>query len=204
MGMDDRARVGRYVRPGGQEVILWDFWPVIDGVRKFEGRASPCSAPAGRFRLKRTGATLYFLWSPELHGGDFEELHNTEYGTEDTQFFTMVAESSGEKCGVDVRVQDVRIRNITAWTRTLQWLTAAVAVAGVAGGGFLGWRELRAKPSAPRLPRQKSGGDREILVMTADQAVERACPNCNKALIISAGAAGKKITCPVCNSVFVA
>jgi len=152
IGVDDRARVGRYVRPQGEQVILWDFWPVIDGVRKFEGKAEPCTASSGRMRLARKEGTLHFLWSPEFTGDDFAEIHSTEYGTEPTKFFTLVAESSGQKAGVDVRVLEVRIDNVSAAGKTVRWGAAGLAALGILAGGLLCWTALRPKKALTAAP----------------------------------------------------
>jgi hypothetical protein len=193
VGVDDRARVGRYARPRGDQVILWDYWPVIDGVRKMEGRASPCIATAGRMRLRRSGALLHFEWAPATTGDDFEELHATEYGTDDTKFFTFVAESSGQPCAVDIRVTELRIRNLSEVTPVLRWLAVGcVGLAAAVTGGFFGWRwfhtRLRALPPADTVPAQP----------------ELSCPACRKQLRVSPRSFGKKVKCPGCAAVFVA
>ncbi len=205
LGVDDRARVGRLVRPQGEQLILWDFWPVVDGVRKMEGNALPCIATSGRMRLKRTGAILHFQWSPGTSGEDFEEIHQIDYGAEDTKFFTCVAESSGQKCAVDIRVVDFQIRSVSANAPIYQWVAAGVAAIGVAGGGLLGWRTLKPKRAQPRPETQGSvvAAERPAAVAPTEN-VARQCPNCQKRLKVPAGVVGKKVKCPGCASAFVA
>jgi hypothetical protein len=204
MGVDDRARVGRYARPRGEQVILWDFWPVVDSVRKFEGGASPCVVTVGRMRLQRIGTILHFLWSAETSGENFDEIHTTEYGIEDTRFFTFVAESSGQPCAVDIRLVDIRIRSVSENAPIIQWSAAAVAaLCVVAGGGLLGWRLVKRKGAQPRLetPETKMTNE-EAAVAVSTAAVELECPNCHKRLKVLAHVVGKKVKCPGCNATF--
>jgi hypothetical protein len=231
LGVDDRARVARMVRPPGEQVVLWDYWPVVDGVRTMEGAAEPGIGNEGRLRLKRTGATLHYLWSPDDKGDDFHEVHATEYGYDDTKFFTFVAESSGQPCAVDVRVLEFQIRPCSTTVSILRWTALGIAAAGAVGaGGLLALSSILRRMSRLRQARvtaairdAKLAGatdaepepDRVEVAADAIRAEQPAavavrdpillqCPKCAKRVKVSARAAGKKVKCPGCGVVFVA
>jgi hypothetical protein len=148
MGVDERARVGRYVRPKGAEVVVWDFWPVVEGARRMQSGARPCEARELRIRLRRTGTVLHFQWSPDSAGEEFQEVHNIEYGAVDTKVFTFLAESAGEPCALDVRVVELHVRGGSQAASIFQaFAGAAAAVAG----GFLLWKWVRANTRVPEV-----------------------------------------------------
>ena len=45
----------------------------------------PSTDKAGRFRLLRTGSTLYYLWAPGTQGNDFQLLDEFDIGTNDVK-----------------------------------------------------------------------------------------------------------------------
>jgi hypothetical protein len=146
MGVDERARVGRYVKPKGAQVVAWDFWPVVDGARRMQSGERPCDAREVRLRLKRTGAVVHFQWSPESEGEEFQEIHNIDYGNVDTKVFTFLAESAGEPFALDVRVMELQVRGWMPAVAIFQSFATAVAAIG---GGFVVWKWVRAHTRIP-------------------------------------------------------
>ena len=63
----------------------------------------------------------------------------------DTKWFTFMAESAGEPCGLDVRVAELQVRGGSRAASIFQ----AFAVAGAAvAGGFLAWKWVTKLPES--------------------------------------------------------
>src|SRR5205807_688899 len=81
---------------------------------------------------------------------DFQEIHSIEYGLDDTRFFSFVADSSGQRCGVDVRLLEFQIRPISETVQFLRGMALMLAVLGAGGaGGLLWWHVVRHKLPRP-------------------------------------------------------
>ncbi len=140
-----------------------------------------------------------------MNGEDFQEVHATEYGLEDTRFFTFVAESSGQPCAIDVRLVELEVRRGADTASLLRWLAAGVAVAGlVCAGGLAGLgRLVRRRPRPVLRPPAEAAADGPPAAAVANGAPLQ-CPQCRKRLKAAAGSAGKKVKCPGCGAVFIA
>jgi hypothetical protein len=110
------ATLCRLVRAGGRQIILWDRAvevPGQPGTVTHEG-AVPCTDKVVRLRLKRTGATLAYLWAPGAAGEDFQEIHQEEFGTDDIKNFWLTAKTGQQPCNVDVRLLNLEVRSAGA------------------------------------------------------------------------------------------
>jgi hypothetical protein len=210
------ATLGRMVRAGGRQVLVWDRSVEVPGKavpETHEGEA-PCTDKVVRLRLKREGATLSYLWAPGAAGGDFQEIHQEEFGAEDIKSVWLTAKTGRQPCNVDVRLLDLRIRSGGAtadvpgagppgtnppaagppWAGWKVWLAVAMALA-VAVGTWLAVRQRRragkasAAAGAPGTPAEPGA---------ASAPIAFPCPGCGKKLRAGAPLAGKQVKCPQC------
>jgi hypothetical protein len=185
------AAVGRVVRPGARDLVIWDRLldqPGPDGKPVSEAGFSPRAAKVGRLRLKRTGATLHYLWAAGTTGDEFEEIHQGEFGREDLGRVIVSGVTGRQPRDLDARILDLRVR----WAPTPPakaaghgWLALALAFALVAGIGLALFRARR-----PAAKRPEAGAPAA--------AVRCACAHCGKSLKAAPGLAGKRVRCPAC------
>lgn len=200
VSVNQSARVGRLARAKGKQVVTWDHWATVDGERKFLLGAVPSEGQRGRLRLKREMTTLHFLWSPDLAGDTFKEIHQSEFDApEITQlWFELNTDWSGGQNGaLDVRLLELQVRAsrpvapvIAAAeeepkTEPSKWLRPAVMVALAI---------LLVLAVVLVVVYRRRG---------AAASVAFACDNCGKQLKSKVELAGKKVKCPQCGSVAV-
>ena len=217
LSVNQAARVGRLARAQGRQVVSWDHWATVDGKPKFLLGASPGEGQRGRLRLKREQTTLHFLWSAELAGDNFEEVHQCEFDADEIHqlWFELNTDwgGQGENGALDVRLLELQVRASTP--------AAAPVVAAEeeptttrprgqfwkAGSAALAILLLLAIVLVVAYHRRRSPGPPVHAV--AGQAAEPAavgasivftCAHCGKQLRSKAGSAGKKVKCPQCGS----
>jgi serine/threonine protein kinase len=207
MSLNDTVRMGRLVRADGSEVVTWDRWVVVRGKPTFLSGASPTTARAGRLCLKRTGATLRWLWAHELMGDAFEEIYQCELAADVTLLrLELCAGNRDRPAALDVRLLDLKVLSSTPVaasikgrsTRSWAWLLAAGAVLVVILSTLVvclvvrpGRGTRKARPGSPR-PDRQVGGE-----VTAP-ALSAPCSGCGKKLQARASLAGKRVRCPHC------
>lgn len=219
LSVNQAARVGRLARALGQQVVSWDHWATVDGKPKFLLGASPGEGQRGRLRLKRDKTTLRFLWSPDLVGDKFEEVHRCEFEADEISqlWFELSSDWGGENGALDVRLLELQVRasrpaadpvvaseEIPTTGRRGWWAAGGIAVLAIllvlAAMLFVGYR----RRGAPASTADGVAGQAAELSAGAP-AVAFACANCGKRLSLRGNAelAGKKVKCPQCGSVAV-
>jgi hypothetical protein len=153
---EKNARMGWYARPG-KRLVIWDRWDNI-GRQQIDGDEMPAQEKSGRFRIKRTGNVVQYLWSRELTGENFDALHQGEFANE-VKWVRLVAETSGLPCSLDTRFLDLRIRGTSGKgesapvnpprTRLLLGLLTLMFVSALAVGMYLWQRVRTAKATLP-------------------------------------------------------
>lgn len=98
------AQIARLVRSKDQGIL----WSGRSGTAN--GRLTPSTDNAARFRFKRTGATLYSMWSPGTRGDDFKILDQSELGTNDIRSVWVNVFTGGQSLDVEGRLIEWRIR----------------------------------------------------------------------------------------------
>ncbi len=180
--MDDKtegATLGRVLRSGGEELIVWDRAP--GKKTKFEGGFTPCTDKIVRLRLKRTGPKWFYQWAPGIGGAEFNTIDdpNPDFGTDELAQVVLRCNSGGQRRAVEVRFIDLLIRSdggaqaekppvpvtadtpaakatIEAKTAPRGWLMAA----GLIGGTLIvifalvitAWLVLRQRGTADKTP----------------------------------------------------
>jgi len=214
MSVNEAARVGRLVRPNGSEVVTWDRWATVDGNQVFLSGASPGTARAGRLGLKRIGTTLLFLWSPEIVGDNFEEIHRCEFGANDITLLRLELSGNADRRpgALDVRLLELKVRSATPVTdqpsdseevratRSKGWLVAG----GILGLGLLLSLAVvslvvRHRRSPRRAPAGEARPRRQAKAETTAPPLSFRCSGCGKTLKARAELAGKNVRCPHCD-----
>jgi DNA-directed RNA polymerase subunit RPC12/RpoP len=217
LSVNQAARVGRLARALGQQVVSWDHWATVDGKPKFLLGASPGEGQRGRLRLKRDKTTLHFLWSPDLVGDTFEEVHRCEFEAEEISqlWFELSSDWGGENGALDVRLLELQVRASRPAADPVVaseekpatgprgwWGAAAIAALAIllvlAAVLFVGYRRRGTPP-----PSANAMAGQAAESPSGAQAVAFACADCGKRLKSNAEMAGKKIKCPQCGSVAV-
>jgi hypothetical protein len=145
------ATIARLIRPDGEQLYIsnWAF-TAAEGKREFHGgKPLPTEGRSGKLRLVRKGPSLSYQVS-QRESNDFQEVYQTNLGTEDLDTVRFAADNGGSPTVVDVHINGVSI-----WTaddfgpaRTIEqsspgwpiWVAAGVAVSLFAAcGGWL-WR----------------------------------------------------------------
>jgi hypothetical protein len=105
------ATLGRVLRPGGKEMIVWDRWPGKKA--KFEGGDTDCTEKIVRLRLKRTGPKWFYQWASGTDGQEFNSLDdpNPDFGADELGQVVLRCSSGGQHRAVDVRFIALRIRS---------------------------------------------------------------------------------------------
>jgi DNA-directed RNA polymerase subunit RPC12/RpoP len=174
-----------------------------------------CTVDVLRMRLKRTGATLHFLWAPGAVGDDFVEVHEKDFGADDIEHVRLFALNGRQPCNVDVRLIDLRIRSAgqadtplptAPKTETKGWWAAGLigalgVILSFAAAAWLLARKRRRADKTPEPPATKDeqtrlppDGDGEMA--TAPISIQ--CSACGKNLRARAELVGKKVRCPHC------
>ncbi|MGF1582874.1 MAG: DUF1583 domain-containing protein [Gemmataceae bacterium] len=105
------ATLCRMVRPGGKEIVLWDFTEekgqektpsVLEGTK-------PCKTDKVKLRLKRTGVTLQYLWAP-ADSDEFSEIKSVECGDHPVHRVTLTAINGKQPISLEARLIDFRIK----------------------------------------------------------------------------------------------
>jgi serine/threonine-protein kinase len=223
MTADETARIGRLNRARKEQVALWDQWIKEEGKKpKLIGDIMPCPANVVRLRMKRIGSTLAYLWAPEADGGDFQLMHEGEFRSDDVRVIKVMASTGSQPCDVDVRILELRVATAPTMAQVIGWMAgtmAAVVVGGAAGWYYLQRRvcaHLPATGQTALAPRSRPLVKERVhsaasTAITAGRTAEHlsvkphivTCPGCQKRLKLSAGAGGKKVTCPACEASFV-
>jgi len=140
--------LGRMTSPEGASAFCAVFAQEdAAGKRRFQTKEQPTDAKRGRLRLVRTGSELSSLVAEE-EAEEFQELQRVQVGTGDVLVLRISGTTSGDACGVSLRLLDLRIRADTLPDKPttlakgtggwfIVWL---LVVAGIGTGGFLLWR----------------------------------------------------------------
>jgi RNA polymerase sigma factor (sigma-70 family) len=120
---ENRAELARHVAESNQvgqfvaDLTKWnpvvpkDPWgnEIFNTIELHNKHQRPATAQAGRLRLVRHGATLYFYTSEEPQDA-FTLLSRGQFGTKDLKNVRLLAATGGPPASLDVRVTDLRIR----------------------------------------------------------------------------------------------
>ena len=203
----DFVNLGRLVRAGDMQVILWEqSIGALDEKRKITAGPSPCTDKLLRLRMQREGTILRFSWAPGIAGNEFQEIRQLDFGGDDLRYAALVGVTGRQKCKLDARFLDLRIRSggILAAAapaaakapasrpdgeRNYWWLLTLAAVVVLLGGGLALQRLLRRRARGTSAP-------------PAGDAVAVECPSCRKRLKVPAAMTGKKVKCPSCSVAF--
>jgi hypothetical protein len=223
-GSRELANLCRLVRDNGKPILYWEYSIEKEPDAKLDYKAASIPGPAkeGRLRLKRTGSTLHFLWSPGTKGEEFQEIHKAEFGAGDIKHVRLVGLTGRQPRDLDARFLDLRIRSAAPpvaaqapekgpastppapGARSFWWLlTLAVIVLVVAGGAVL-MRLGKTKRSSALQPREEAPVPATKKSAAAEKPVEVQCPSCHKRLKLSASMVGKKVKCPGCGTALLA
>jgi hypothetical protein len=134
-GTPSAATIARLVKPGGNQVAVWDIRyaanPGDDAIYATSGE--PCTDTIGRLRLRRTGKTLYYEWGRGTTGDDFVAVHTIEFGPEDVSSVRLTALNGQQRVPVDVRLIDLTVRGGPASpsSKSHRWHGALAMLLGV-------------------------------------------------------------------------
>src|SRR5262245_29318912 len=104
------ATLGRLLRSGGKDVVLWDHVLGKPGPeRTFDADTRPCTDQRFRMRLKRTGGRLSYALAKGLEGAAFEELPAKHFGNDGVNQIVVIVTTGNQPVGVDVRWIDLRV-----------------------------------------------------------------------------------------------
>jgi serine/threonine protein kinase/predicted RNA-binding Zn-ribbon protein involved in translation (DUF1610 family) len=206
------ATLARLARPQGRQVVFWDrAVPGPDGRPRMEAGEEPATATSGRLRLKRTGTTLHYLWTPDTEGDQFQEVHQCEFGAEDLTGVQVAAATARQARALDVRLIDLRIRNgglapdgaaaFPQKVRSRRWLLTALTLGLVFTLVLGGWLYVQRRRGAKGSSRA-AVEDGQARLNAADPSASLPCPGCGKKLRIKAELAGKQVKCPQCGAAF--
>src|SRR5262245_5238604 len=199
----DFVNLARLHRAGDKQVIMWEqsIGP-LDEKRKITAGPSQCTDKLIRLRIKREGTTLHFSWAPGLAGDDFRKLRQFEFGGDDLRYAALVGVTGRQKCNLDARFLDLRIRSggmvaaaapvaakaapsSSEAERNYWWLLTVAVVVVLLGSGLALARLLRRRGRGTSAP-------------AAVGAIAVQCPSCQKRLKVPATMTGKKVKCPAC------
>jgi serine/threonine protein kinase/DNA-directed RNA polymerase subunit RPC12/RpoP len=207
----DWTSVGRQKRAQSGDVL--NCYRSVNGT--VEANEEPCTDRVGKLRLKRTGATLSYLWAPGLKGEAFRTIRQWEFGPEPIQSVRLTAVTGRQPCKVDVRLIDVQIRSGPASILAKGWLASRpfVALGFSLGlllllmplGAWLYARQCRrARTMGPALAPSSGGlghgegGDQQSSPAALSPSLAAQCSACGQKLKARPDLAGKKVKCPQC------
>jgi hypothetical protein len=145
------ATLCRMVRADGVPIVLWDKTTVAaDGKPHIEQGRAHCPAATGRLRVKRTGSVWHYLHAPGATAGEFEEIHQCDFGDGDLALAEFTGITGRQPCDLDVRLLGFRISAESAVLEAggAPWLAPAAisAVAFLLAGTLFGMGRLRRSP----------------------------------------------------------
>jgi RNA polymerase sigma factor (sigma-70 family) len=202
------AAVCRLARSNGRQVASWDrSFDELDseGKPRTEGGASVCVEKVGRLRLRRVKSVLFFSWAPGTNGGEFTQIHQSEFGTEDIGRVLVSGVTGRRPCDLDIRILDLRIRGGEAAEAAAidvelehgfwkTWLALGLVTVLLLGAGlaiYSGWHRS-GLPVTVSAPVERAGAKEETPFVSV------VCSDCGKNLKVRKELAGKKVKCPGC------
>lgn len=204
------AKIRRVVRGGGKHWVLWSL-KAPEFKIPWASNVSACDETLVRLRLKRTGATLHFLWAAG-DGEVFTQINQTDFTRDEIKVVRLVAANDNNSCKQDVRFIDLRIRSgelskvplnatpaeLSGKDRDFSWLLLALGglmVVLLSVGVWVAVRQSR-----------RNGNDLDEILGAepaqtgaAPMALSFPCSGCGKTLKVKADLAGKKVKCPQCD-----
>jgi hypothetical protein len=194
------------VRAGGKQLVLWDRHVEVPGGKPRVEEGVAADPPAlGRLRMKRAGATLLYLWAPGAAGGDFQEVHHCEFGTEDIKHVDFYGVTGRQPCNLDARLLEVRIGRAGGQAQPVAatemprgtWKVGLAAALLVPVAGLGVWFLVR-RSRVARKPTGTPAEGNPAPAEAAERILSFPCPGCSRPLKARAQLAGKKVKCPHC------
>jgi RNA polymerase sigma factor (sigma-70 family) len=184
-------------------VLPRDPWgnQIFDRIEVHHKQLGPAAAGAGRLRLVRRGATLFFYTSEEP-GETFTLLSRGGFGTKDLKDVRLLAATGGPAASLDVRVTDLRLR-ADGFVRGGQPFPLPAASASPVGVRLvLPALGVPLLAGAFALAAWLSSRRRRVVEAPVAAALAFACPGCGKRLRARGVPVGSRLKCPGCGQAF--
>jgi Protein of unknown function (DUF1583) len=170
---------------------------VFDKIELHHKQVGPAAASAGRLRLVRRGATLFFSTSEEPREA-FTLLSRGEFGTKDLKDVRLLAATGTPPASLDVRVTNLRLRADGFVRGGEPFPLPAASAAPGSARLVLPALGVPLLAGAFALAAWLSARRRRAVEAPVAAALAFACPGCGKRLRARGVPVGSRLKCPGC------